>query len=92
MNVDAEVIVIGAGPAGLTAAYCLSKEMPSVLVFTRTKQWARRLQKEIMMYKGGVTRFTSVLGGDVPRALAKLDAMAGSLEAYSTLSATSSPK
>jgi hypothetical protein len=51
------------------------------------KQWARRLQKEIMMYKGGVTRFTSVLGGDVPRALAKLDAMAGSLEAYATLAA-----
>lgn len=51
------------------------------------KQWARRLQKEIMLYKGGVTRFTSTLGGDVPRALAKLDAMAGSLEAYATLAA-----
>ncbi len=51
------------------------------------KQWARRLQKEIMMYKGGVTRLTSVLGGDIPTALAKLDAMAGSLEAYATLAA-----
>src|SRR3954463_7831606 len=51
------------------------------------KQWTRRLQKEIMMYKGGVTRFTSVLGGDIPRALAALDAMASSLEAYATLSA-----
>jgi flavin-dependent dehydrogenase len=25
MSVDAEVFVIGAGPAGLTAAYCLTK-------------------------------------------------------------------
>ena len=32
MNPDAEVLVIGAGPAGLTAAYTLTKEMPSVLV------------------------------------------------------------
>jgi len=32
MNPDAEVLVIGAGPAGLTAAYCLTKETPSVLV------------------------------------------------------------
>jgi hypothetical protein len=51
------------------------------------KQWGRRLQKEIMLYKGGVTRFTSVLGGDVPRALAMLDSMAGSLEEYATLKA-----
>ena len=32
MSVDADVLVIGAGPAGLTAAYCLTKETPSVLV------------------------------------------------------------
>ena len=54
------------------------------------KQWSKRLQKEIMMYKGGVTRFTSVLGGDVPRALAVLDAMATSLEEYAALSASAS--
>jgi hypothetical protein len=51
------------------------------------KRWARRLQKEIMMYKGGVTRFTSVLGGDIPRALARLDVMSASLEDYATLAA-----
>jgi hypothetical protein len=51
------------------------------------KQWSKRLQKEVMMYKGGVTRFTSVLGGDIPRALAALDAMASSLEEYAALSA-----
>jgi protoporphyrinogen oxidase len=32
MSIDAEVLVIGAGPAGLTAAYCLTKESTSVLV------------------------------------------------------------
>jgi len=32
MTVDAELFVIGAGPAGLTAAYCMSKETPSVIV------------------------------------------------------------
>jgi flavin-dependent dehydrogenase len=35
VSVDAEVFVIGAGPAGLTAAYCLTKEMPSVLVIEK---------------------------------------------------------
>jgi protoporphyrinogen oxidase len=35
MTVDAELFVIGAGPAGLTAAYCMSKETPSVIVFEK---------------------------------------------------------
>jgi hypothetical protein len=51
------------------------------------KQWARRLHKEIMMYKGGVTRMQSILGGDVPKALAHLEIMATSLEAYASLDA-----
>src|ERR1700729_3414973 len=33
--VDADVFVIGAGPAGLTAAYCLTKEAQSVIVIER---------------------------------------------------------
>ena len=32
MSVDSDVFIIGAGPAGLTAAYCLTKESPSVTV------------------------------------------------------------
>ena len=28
MTIEVEVLVIGAGPAGLTAAYCLTKETP----------------------------------------------------------------
>ncbi len=32
MHVDSDVFIIGAGPAGLTAAYCLTKETASVTV------------------------------------------------------------
>ena len=67
----------------LRAAIRLYEE--AELKIAACKQWTRRLQKEIMMYKGGVTRFTSTLDGDIPRALAKLDAMAGSLEAYAAV-------
>jgi len=45
MSVDAEVFVIGAGPAGLTAAYCLTKEMPSVIVIEQDP-----------IYVGGISR------------------------------------
>jgi protoporphyrinogen oxidase len=45
MKVDAEVFVIGAGPAGLTAAYCLTKETPSVLVIEMDP-----------VYVGGISR------------------------------------
>jgi len=42
---DVEVLVIGAGPAGLTAAYCLSKERRSVIVIERDPT-----------YVGGISR------------------------------------
>ena len=45
MAVDAEVFVIGAGPAGLTAAYCLTKQARSVLVIERDP-----------VYVGGISR------------------------------------
>ncbi len=45
MTVDAEVFVIGAGPAGLTAAYCLGKERRSVIVIERDPS-----------YVGGISR------------------------------------
>jgi protoporphyrinogen oxidase len=51
MNNDAEVCVIGAGPAGLTAAYCLTKERRSVLV----------LEKD-PVYVGGISRTVSYKG------------------------------
>jgi protoporphyrinogen oxidase len=45
MSVDAEVFVIGAGPAGLTAAYCLSREARSVIIIERDP-----------IYVGGISR------------------------------------
>jgi protoporphyrinogen oxidase len=45
MSVEADVCVVGAGPAGLTAAYCLTKEMPSVLVIEKDP-----------VYVGGISR------------------------------------
>ncbi len=51
MRVDAEVLIIGAGPAGLTAAYCLTKKMPSVLVIEKDPT-----------YVGGISRTVSYNG------------------------------
>ena len=45
MTVDADVFVIGAGPAGLTAAYCLTKETASVIVIEKDP-----------VYVGGISR------------------------------------
>src|SRR6201985_2816434 len=45
MTVDAEIFVIGAGPAGLTTAYCLTKETPSVIVIEKDP-----------VYIGGISR------------------------------------
>ena len=51
MQVDAEVFVVGAGPAGLTAAYCLTKDLPSVLVIEKDP-----------VYVGGISRTVSYNG------------------------------
>src|SRR5262249_59661553 len=40
-----EVLIVGAGPAGLTAAYCLTKQEPSVLVIEKDPT-----------YVGGISR------------------------------------
>jgi protoporphyrinogen oxidase len=45
MPSDVDVFVIGAGPAGLTAAYCLTKETPSVVVVEKDP-----------LYVGGISR------------------------------------
>ncbi len=45
MPVDLEVLIIGAGPAGLTAAYCLTEEISSVAVIEKDPT-----------YVGGISR------------------------------------
>lgn len=47
-----------------------------------TKQWSRRLQKEILMYRGQVQRFSTSVQSDIPVAVNKLDGMVAALEAY----------
>jgi protoporphyrinogen oxidase len=51
MAVDAEVFVIGAGPAGLTAAFCLSQQKQSVIVIERDP-----------VYVGGISRTVDYKG------------------------------
>ena len=51
MTVDAEVFVIGAGPAGLSAAYCLTRDARSVLVIERDP-----------VYVGGISRTVDYKG------------------------------
>jgi protoporphyrinogen oxidase len=45
MSSHVEVFIVGAGPAGLTAAYCLTKETPSVAVIEKDP-----------VYVGGISR------------------------------------
>jgi len=45
MKTDVEVFIVGAGPAGLTAAYCLSRQESSVLVIEKDP-----------VYVGGISR------------------------------------
>src|SRR3974390_234107 len=45
MTTDTDILVIGAGPAGLTAAYCLTREIASVIVIEKDP-----------IYVGGISR------------------------------------
>ena len=52
------------------------------------KQWSRRLQKEMLLYKGQTQRFSTVTTVDIPMAAAVLGNMVVRLEAYASLSPT----
>src|SRR5690242_9023597 len=47
-----------------------------------TRKWARALQKEIEMYKGGVARFATDVQGEIPAAAAHLEKLLTKLDAY----------
>jgi protoporphyrinogen oxidase len=58
-----DVFVIGAGPAGLTAAYCLSKEGSSVLVIEKDPAYlggiSRTVRYKDFLFDVGGHRFIS---------------------------------
>src|SRR5206468_11666564 len=56
------------------------EEAQQKLVNTRT--YARKLQKEILSYKGSVQRFVTAVTADVPVALSRLESLAGALDGY----------
>jgi len=63
MSIDVEVFVIGAGPAGLTAAYCLTKETSSVVVIERDPTYVGGISRTVhykdFMFDIGGHRFFS---------------------------------
>jgi len=63
MTVDAEIFVIGAGPAGLTTAYCLTKETPSVIVIEKDPHYVGGISRTVrhgdFMFDIGGHRFFS---------------------------------
>ena len=54
-----------------------------------TKRHSGKLQKELHMYKGAVQGFATAVASDLPTAVANLDRMIHSLEAYVSLTASS---
>jgi protoporphyrinogen oxidase len=44
---DADVLVVGAGPAGLTAAYCLTRKVPSVIVIEKDTAYVGGMSRTI---------------------------------------------
>ena len=54
-----------------------------------TKRHSAKLQKEMHMYKGAMQGFATAVASDLPNAVATLDRMVQSLEAYVSLTASS---
>ena len=75
MSVDFEVFIIGAGPAGLTAAYCLTEKMQSVGVIEKDRVYVGGISrtvrhKDFLFDIGGHRFYTKVAMIDKPEARA----------------------
>ncbi|MGE5610950.1 MAG: hypothetical protein ACM359_16995 [Bacillota bacterium] len=56
-----------------------------------TRNWSKKLAREISLYTGAVQRFATTVQGDIPLAVTQLDRMVAALEAYLAFSAPGSP-
>jgi hypothetical protein len=68
-------------------AVCIRRLEEAQQKLTNTRKWARRLQREIHNYKGGVSALSTNVAHDIPVAIARLDRMGGILDAYVSLTA-----
>jgi hypothetical protein len=50
-----------------------------------TKSWAKRLQKELMLYKGQMQRFQTTVSNDVPSAVGHLGALVHTVQEYQAM-------
>src|SRR5687768_5439599 len=68
-------------------AVCLRRLEEAQQKHANTRKWARRLQRELHNYKGGVGQLATNVAHDIPVAIARLDKMGGILDAYVSLAA-----
>jgi hypothetical protein len=53
--------------------------------FVATKQWSKRLQKEMLLYKGAMQRFVTSVSSDVPAAANHLGQLVHAIQEYAAL-------
>lgn len=58
--------------------------------FANVRRWMGRLEKEVILYKGQVNALRQAAATGIPKAVAHLDRLVGSLEAYVSLTAPDS--
>jgi hypothetical protein len=64
---------------------CKQKLEEAQQKLANTKRWAKQLQKESLLYKGGMQRFQTTVSSDVPSAIAHLGALIKQLEDYAAV-------
>lgn len=68
---QAEIVVIGGGPAGLCAAMSAAKSGAGVLIIDRNKSLGGQLVKQTHMFFGSEKQYASTRGIDIPEILLK---------------------
>ncbi|MBC7785012.1 MAG: hypothetical protein H7144_14330 [Burkholderiales bacterium] len=61
---------------------CRNRLQEAETKLAATRRYGRDLQREHLLLKGGVQRLSTILSGDMPKALAMLDGAVARLEAY----------